>query len=208
MEAAGLSREAVLDTALRIVEARGLAALTMRGLAAELGVAATAIYWHVGNRDALIAALTDRILGDFGDLAPPSPDAREEPAERIVGIGRALRQRIAARPHAIALLHEQGRTAVMMRPAQRALAAEVAAAGLDGERAATVVRAVLHHVVGFVLLERAVERGPEPRPGPDEVWRDPDGVDPALARELGRPHDPDALFEVSLSALVRGLLAS
>ncbi|MFC4910840.1 TetR/AcrR family transcriptional regulator [Actinomadura gamaensis] len=206
METPRLSRDAVLDTALRIVEERGLAALTMRGLAADLGVAATAIYWHVGNRDALVAALTDRVLGDLGDLTPPG--SADGPQERIVGVGRVLRRRILARPHAIALLHEQGRTAVMMRPAQRALAAEVAAAGLGGERAATVVRAVLHHVVGFVLLERAVQRGPEPHPGPDEVWRDPDGVDPALAHELGRPHDPDALFEVSLSALVSGLLAA
>ncbi|MEZ5322411.1 MAG: TetR family transcriptional regulator [Microthrixaceae bacterium] len=57
---AGLDRDEVVDAALALVESRGGTALTMRKLAAELGVAPTAIYWHVGNRDELVAAVVGR----------------------------------------------------------------------------------------------------------------------------------------------------
>ncbi|KAB2342110.1 TetR/AcrR family transcriptional regulator [Actinomadura rudentiformis] len=199
-----VSRESVLDAAMRLVEEQGFEALSMRRLAAELGVAVTAIYWHVGNREALIAQLVDRVLAQLGDVAP----AGRSPRQRIIAVGKALRRMIHDHPHVIALVYEHGRTALMMLPAERALAREVGAAGLDGRRGAVVVRAVLHHVVGYVLLERAVRRGPEQHPTTAELWRDADeiGIEPGLARELGRPVDQDRLFELSLRALVDGLL--
>ncbi|RJL24137.1 TetR/AcrR family transcriptional regulator [Bailinhaonella thermotolerans] len=199
-----LTREAVLDAAMAIVERQGLESLSMRKLAADLGVAVTAIYWHVGNREALVAQLVDRVMRDLGDIAPEG----RTPARRIVSVARSLRRRIHEHPHVIALVYEHGRTALMMLPAERALAREVAAAGLTGRRAAHVVRAILHHVVGHVLLERAVQQSPHQHPTAADLWRDADefGVDRALARELARPPDPDHLFDLALRALVAGLL--
>ena len=54
---AGLDPDEVVATALALVEAGGPEALTMRKLAAELGVGTNTIYWHVGSREELIAAL-------------------------------------------------------------------------------------------------------------------------------------------------------
>ena len=54
---AGIERDDVIDAALALVESGGGDALTMRKLAAELGVATTTIYWHVGNRDDLVLAV-------------------------------------------------------------------------------------------------------------------------------------------------------
>ena len=51
---AGLSRNQVLDAALQIAETEGIERLTIRGLAGKLGVAPTAIYWHVGGKDELV----------------------------------------------------------------------------------------------------------------------------------------------------------
>ena len=48
-----VSAETILDTAARLIELHGVEAFTMRGLAEELGVAATSIYWHLGGRDKL-----------------------------------------------------------------------------------------------------------------------------------------------------------
>ena len=199
------SRAEILDAAMRIVEGQGLGALSMRKLAAELGVAVTAIYWHVGNREALIAQLVDRVLGQLGTIAP----AGRTPEQRITAVVRALRRLIHDHPHMIALVYEHGRTALMMLPAERALAREVAAAGLKGELGALTVRAILHHVVGCVLLERAVERSPQQHPTSAELWRDADeiGIDPTLAHALATPVDPERLFDLSLRALVTGLLS-
>src|SRR4051794_41939292 len=57
-----VSRELVVDTALRLIEEHDISALTMRRLAAELGTAVTPLFLHVGNRDALVDLLVDRLL--------------------------------------------------------------------------------------------------------------------------------------------------
>jgi AcrR family transcriptional regulator len=52
-----LSRERVLLAALRLDDAEGLEALSMRNLAQELGVKAMSLYNHVKNKDDLILVL-------------------------------------------------------------------------------------------------------------------------------------------------------
>jgi len=58
-----LSREAILDAALAVVDAEGLDALSMRRLARALGVEAMSLYNYFGSKDALVAALIDRVVG-------------------------------------------------------------------------------------------------------------------------------------------------
>src|ERR1700730_17422619 len=115
-----VNKEALVDAALRIVEAEGVAQLSMRKLAAELGVAVTAIYWHVGNREALIEALIEREIADMGAIRPSG----RSPEARLVALARALRRRLLARPHVISLVNERGLTPLMCLPAQAALARE------------------------------------------------------------------------------------
>ncbi|MFI5991478.1 TetR/AcrR family transcriptional regulator [Streptomyces sp. NPDC051362] len=199
-----LTREEVLETAAGLVKRHGPDALTMRGLAAELGTAVTSIYWHVGNRDSLLDALVERTVADLGEIRA----AGRTPAARVVSVARALRRQLREHPHLVAMVHERGLTERMFLPARQALVREVHAAGLRGARAAEAVRAVLFQVVGFVLVERNRERAPVQRPAEEELRdvRTAQG-DPALARALSRPVDPERLFVVSVRALVEALLA-
>ncbi|MEU8435601.1 helix-turn-helix domain-containing protein [Streptomyces sp. NPDC029216] len=205
-----LTREAVLDAAAALVRQHGPDALTMRRLAAELGTAATSIYWHVGNREQLLDALVERTVRDMGAIRA----AGRTPAERIVSVARSMRRELRERPHLIAMVHERGLTDRMFLPAQRALVAEVRAAGLHGARAADAVRAVQFQVVGFVLVERNRERSPVQSPGEGELWDpspgSPGGTtapdDPALTRALAGPADPERLFLLSVRALTKALL--
>ncbi|HEX4776687.1 MAG TPA: TetR family transcriptional regulator, partial [Acidimicrobiia bacterium] len=48
---AGVTKERIVDEALGIVERDGVDQLSMRKLAAQLGVQPTSIYWHVGGRE-------------------------------------------------------------------------------------------------------------------------------------------------------------
>ncbi|MEU9367391.1 TetR family transcriptional regulator [Streptomyces avermitilis] len=198
-----LTRDEVLDSAAHLVKRHGPAALTMRGLAAELGTAVTSIYWHVGNRESLLDALVERTVADLGEIRPVG----RTPARRIASVARALRRQLRDHPHLVAMVHERGLTERMFLPAQQALVREAHAAGLRGARAAEAVRAVQFLVVGHVLVERNRERAPAQRPGEQELWgaRTADG-DPALARALARPIDPEKVFTASVKALVAGLL--
>jgi AcrR family transcriptional regulator len=59
----GSLREAALDAARQRVAERGHDALSMRDLATQLGVAASALYRHFSNRTALLMALADAVHG-------------------------------------------------------------------------------------------------------------------------------------------------
>jgi AcrR family transcriptional regulator len=64
-----LSRDAIVDEALRIVSTGGLSALTMRAVAAGLGVTPMAAYYYVADKDELMRLVSDRINSSAGPLA-------------------------------------------------------------------------------------------------------------------------------------------
>ncbi len=56
------TREDVVETALRILDEFGLADLSMRRLAGVLEVQPSALYWHVPNKQTLLALVADQII--------------------------------------------------------------------------------------------------------------------------------------------------
>ena len=61
-----LSRERVLATAMRLADAEGLAAVTMRRVAAELGVEAMSLYFHLPGKASIIDGLAEAIIAEIG----------------------------------------------------------------------------------------------------------------------------------------------
>ena len=198
-----VTRRTVLDAATRLVEEQGVAGLSMRKLAAEVGVAVTSIYWHVGNREALLDLLVQEMVHGLDTL----PARGTTPEARVVSLAVGLRRVLREHPHLIGLVNERGLTPAMFLPSQRALAAEISAAGLRGERAAEAIRAVQFHVIGFILVERHTDRSPEQHPSAEELWLAEPSADAALADALATPVDADRLFTVATEALVCSLLA-
>jgi AcrR family transcriptional regulator len=66
-----LTREQIVTEALRLLDTEGVDALSMRKLAAGLGVGTTSLYWHVANRDELIDLVIDEV---YGELELPRTD--------------------------------------------------------------------------------------------------------------------------------------
>jgi AcrR family transcriptional regulator len=66
-----LSREAIVDAALRVVAKEGADGLSMRRVAEELGTGPASLYWHVASKDELINLLVDRVVGE---IEPPRTD--------------------------------------------------------------------------------------------------------------------------------------
>ncbi|TCO50835.1 TetR/AcrR family transcriptional regulator [Actinocrispum wychmicini] len=67
-----LSRDLIVDTALKLLEKEGLDALSMRRVAQALNTGPASLYAHVRNREELCELMFDRILGDI-DLPKPDP---------------------------------------------------------------------------------------------------------------------------------------
>lgn len=64
-----ITREQILAAAMALLDQRGLPDLTMRKLAAELGIRPSALYWHFPDKQTLLARLADQIVGS----APQPP---------------------------------------------------------------------------------------------------------------------------------------
>jgi DNA-binding transcriptional regulator YhcF (GntR family) len=82
---AELSRDEVVRMAIAIADAEGLAALSMRRIAAELGVSTMALYRYVGGKDALVLKMVNAAIGEFPFPAKPPATWREgiESAARL-----------------------------------------------------------------------------------------------------------------------------
>jgi TetR/AcrR family tetracycline transcriptional repressor len=78
--AAGLTKAAIVQAALDLLDETGMDGLTVRALAARLGVQAPALYWHVRNKQDLLdemATLIWRRVGDVMAGLPASTPWRE-----------------------------------------------------------------------------------------------------------------------------------
>jgi len=60
-----LTRERVLQAAIRTADDEGIESLTMRKLARELGVEAMSLYNHVANKEDLLAGIVDAVAGEI-----------------------------------------------------------------------------------------------------------------------------------------------
>lgn len=69
-----LTREQIVRTTIELLDEEGLDGLNMRSLGKRLDAAATAMYWHVKNKDNLVRLATDEVWGEI-DL--PDLDAMD-----------------------------------------------------------------------------------------------------------------------------------
>lgn len=200
-----LSADAVVDAAIAIIEAGGPSELTMRALAAAVGAAPTAVYWHVGDKDAVLDAVAERVVVDASHLEPDG----EALIERIVSIGSKMRSFLESKRVLVAVAHERGRTAQLFHPARQRIVAELLDAGLPPDRVAFAAEATMYIVSGSSLTDLAVDRSPD-RVDHTTLWTDIDveGADDPdkLLAALRHRTDPDILFERTLTLFLTGLL--
>jgi AcrR family transcriptional regulator len=88
-----LTRDAIVEAALTLLERDGLQGLSMRRLAQELGSGAASLYWHVGDKEELLSLLLDRIVGE-AEVPEPDPDNWQEAVKELARSARRhLRER-------------------------------------------------------------------------------------------------------------------
>ncbi|MFC9895158.1 TetR/AcrR family transcriptional regulator [Nocardia sp. NPDC127579] len=84
---APLSRDVIIETGLRVLDREGLAALTMRRVAQELDTGAASLYVYVANRDDLMTAMLDHVLGTVPDPTPADRPAAKGAVKTGTGDG-------------------------------------------------------------------------------------------------------------------------
>jgi AcrR family transcriptional regulator len=94
-----LTRARVLRRALRIADKQGLAALSMRKLAQELGVEAMSLYHHVENKDDIVDGLLEVVVSEI-EVPKIGDDWREAMRRRA----RSAHDVLTAHPWATMLL--------------------------------------------------------------------------------------------------------
>lgn len=194
-------REQIIGTALRMIEEGGVSSLSMRSLAARMGVAPNTIYWHVGRRDDVVKAAIERLASTLTS----APVTGSTSHERVFAVLRNVRAMSVEHRNIATAARELGMTARLQMPWQKALARELHAAGLRGNALAEVMRGLLYTTGGFVVISTRQRLGTL---GSEHEWSliDQQIVDPEAQKALTTPVDLDTNFRDTLLALIGALV--
>ncbi len=204
-----LTRDRVVEAALRVMDEEGLEAVSMRRVAREVGVEAMSLYHHVEDKEDLLDGICERVMADF-DFPEPVDDW----AENCRRGARAWRQLLQAHPAVMRLFAEQRgpiRSIDSMRPMEFALRI-LGSSGLSDRDTAQAFHAFGGYIQGFVIMELGSIAG-----GADEAHTKAHAELAAMlpdefsALQACSPYfaecDSDEQFEFGLDLLIRGLEA-
>ena len=209
-----LSRERIVDAAVRLADAEGLGAVTMRRVAEELGFEAMSLYHHVADKGALLAGMTERIVGEVAitGAAIQRDDWRDTVRSRCL----AARRIMLDHPWAPGLISQQTESPATAFMLFEELVATLIGAGFDYHLAHRAI-----HSLGSLVLGFSNELF-DPDPGTDEEIDEQamlamaEGMPHLLQIAQTGPHEADgslsacdtqAEFEFTVTLILDGLEA-
>jgi AcrR family transcriptional regulator len=151
-----LSRNAVVDAALAIVDAAGLQGLTIRALAQELGVPPMTLYAHFKTKNELLDLAFERLLQR---LVPPECGSTWQ--AEFEDVCRHMRRVLLEHPHWIALLTRVSVPRSAMEIYHRLLSL-MWRDGFYPEAAMFAFSSAMSLAIGSVLVERMMGHPPVP----------------------------------------------
>jgi AcrR family transcriptional regulator len=143
-----LTRERVLQAALKLADQGGIEALSMRKLGQELGVEAMAIYHHFTNKDEVLDGIIDLV---FGEIDLPVAGADWTTAMRRRGI--SLRDVLARHRWAIGLMESRTNPGPANLRHHDAVLGNLRAGGFDIVLAAHAYSLLDSYIYGFALTK-------------------------------------------------------
>ncbi|HTX48519.1 MAG TPA: TetR/AcrR family transcriptional regulator C-terminal domain-containing protein [Caulobacteraceae bacterium] len=206
-----VGREPVVRAALKLLDEVGLDGLTLRGVAAELGLTAPTLYWRFKNKQDLVDEMATQVLIDLRG-GPGAEDVPESWPELTRSFARDLRaalltRRDGARMVAGTRLRDPG----VFKSMEAALRV-FAAAGIPPLEAAVFLKTVNDFVLGFTIEQQAVVSASGARTPGYELDAREAAIDPELyplSRRVGSVllDNFDASFDRGVDYLVAGLRA-
>jgi AcrR family transcriptional regulator len=196
-----LTQDQLASAALAVLDREGLAGLSMRAVAQELGMSAMGLYRYVDDREELERIVVELVLGSV-DAEPPEPGAPWR--ERIEVMARRLRDAVGAHPAVVPLtITHRHRSLGVLRWSETVLGV-LADAGVEGEQRVVALRGLLSYVIGAIQLEHL---GALSGPGTAAISGLPAADFPHLAEtaRCARDVGPDQEFLGGLALLLDGL---
>jgi TetR/AcrR family transcriptional regulator, tetracycline repressor protein len=142
-----LTIKSIAEAALRLIDREGLSALSMRRVAAELGVEAMAIYHHLPNKEALVEAVVTH--GTPEALTPPGGDWRSD----LRALANAVHRQFSAHPALLPLRWKRrtaGAEAKVIREREREI---FRAARLDEALSRDAHRLLGSYLIGSIVAQ-------------------------------------------------------
>ncbi|WP_030797008.1 TetR/AcrR family transcriptional regulator [Streptomyces sp. NRRL S-337] len=205
-----ISREAIIETARRIVTEAGVDRLTMRRLATEIGSTPMALYHHVRDKEELLVLLLD----DYATRTLRRPEIPVDPRERIVVAATTIHQALAACPWIVEVLTADDLMSTSALWFVEQIVDGLVECGLSPDRAVHGYRAIWYYTAGEIVVRAtaARRRAHDDRATyREQVFADLDPNElPRLAQVADRwaPLTAQDTYLDGLRALVDGLLTS
>jgi AcrR family transcriptional regulator len=205
----GLSRERIVRAAVELIERDGSDAVSMRRVAAALGVGTMSLYNHVPNKAALLDGVAEFIMADMAFAADPEAAWQDQTR----ALARTFRGISLRYPRSVLLVTtRQPRSTVGLRPVEIALAA-LRTAGFEDRTAVRLVRTFVAFVLGSLVHQVGVaeagaagldstESAELVRAIEESGYRHVRDLLPVLAE-----HDHDGDFEFGLELLIGAMEA-
>lgn len=200
-----LTHAQLASSALAVVDRDGLAGLSMRAVAQELGMSTMALYRYVADREELERLVVEFVLADV-DTEPPPPSGAAAWDERIEVLVRRLRDVMSAHPAVVPLTVTHRHESPGVLRWSEAVLAVLTEAGFDGGRRVVALRSLLAYVIGALQLSRL---GPLSGEGTVAISALRPTEYPYMAETARQARNvgADEEFFGGLAALLRGLRA-
>lgn len=208
---ASLTKEAIIDAAVALLDSSGESGLTFRALSEALATGPGAIYWHIDNKDDLLTAACDAIVART--LQASASGAAPNDAIRALALG--LFDAMEGHPWAGAALIRSGGQLPMVRVVE-SLGRQVQALGVPQQAQWLTVSALLHFILGVggqnaANTQRARVDALDRSALLDQVasaWSRLSAADYPFARSMAaelRAHDDRADFLAGVDLILNGI---
>lgn len=167
----GLSLDRIVTATLELIDAQGVGAASMRGIASALGVKSMSLYKYVDDRDHLLDAVVDRIVDElsYDDQVTLQPVEGWRPW--LAGLAGGVRRYARRHPHAFPLVATRPADAPWVNPPLRSLRwieaflRGLTREGFTDEQVLFAYRCFNSFLLGFLLLETSEMALRDPKPG-------------------------------------------
>jgi AcrR family transcriptional regulator len=153
---APLTRDRLFGAAIAVADAGGIAALTIRSVAAELGVQPMSLYHHVANKEAIIDGIIDVVFSEI-DLPPDDVDWRSALSQRAHSARAVLRRH----PWATPFMESRSRPGPATLRHHDAVLGTLRRGGFPLVLAGHAYSLLDCYIYGFALEESALPFGPQ-----------------------------------------------